>query len=109
MCFIVGFVDARLLGTMKSTSYLINKSRGTLVNERDLAAALKEGRIAGAAVDVVSVEPIRADNPLLSAKNCMITPHMAWGTVAARRRLMQTTVENIQAHLAGSPIKVVNG
>ncbi len=104
----VGFVNAALLNSMKPTAFLINTSRGALVNEADLAAALNEGRIAGAAVDVVSAEPIRDDNPLLAAKNCLITPHMAWGTVEARKRLMATTVENIRAFQAGAPVHVVN-
>ena len=76
--------------------------------EADLAAALNEGRIAGAAVDVVSEEPIRPDNPLLGAANCLVTPHIAWATLAARRRLMRTTAENVAAFIAGSPINVVN-
>jgi glycerate dehydrogenase len=74
-----------------------------LVDEHDLAEALRAGQIAGAAVDVVSAEPIRADNPLLTAPNCLITPHMAWTTLAARRRVMQTTADNIAAFLAGKP------
>lgn len=104
----VGFVDAALLHTMKPMAYLINTSRGALVNEADLAAALNADRIAGAAVDVVSAEPIHDDNPLLTAKHCVITPHMAWGTVEARKRLMGTTVENIRAFQAGAPVNVVN-
>jgi glycerate dehydrogenase len=100
-------VDARLLGLMKPEAMLINTARGGLVNETDLAAALNEGRIAGAGIDVVSEEPIRPDNPLVSAKNCLITPHIAWATLAARRRLMRTTADNIAAFLAGSPINLV--
>jgi len=103
-----GMVDARLLGLMKPEALLINTARGGLVNEADLAAALNEGRIAGAAVDVVSEEPIRPDNPLLGAGNCLVTPHIAWATLAARRRLMRTTADNVTAFLAGSPINVVN-
>jgi glycerate dehydrogenase len=102
------FVNAALLGKMKSTAILINTSRGGLIHERDLADALNAGRIAGAAVDVVSKEPIEADNPLLGARNLIITPHMAWGTLAARSRLMATTVDNIKAFKAGSPQNVVN-
>jgi glycerate dehydrogenase len=102
-----GMVDARLLGLMKPEAMLINTARGGLVNETDLAAALNEGRIAGAGIDVVSEEPIRPDNPLVSAKNCLITPHIAWATLAARRRLMRTTADNIAAFLAGSPINLV--
>ncbi|MBI3786558.1 MAG: D-2-hydroxyacid dehydrogenase [Deltaproteobacteria bacterium] len=103
------FVNARLLRSMKPTAFLINTARGALVDEADLADALNAGRLAGAAVDVVSSEPIRSDNPLLAARNCIITPHIAWAGLAARRRLMATTVENVRAFLAGRPINVVNG
>ena len=103
-----GMVDASLLSRMKPGALLINAARGALVNEADLAYALNAGHIAGAAVDVVSVEPIRPDNPLLNAKNCIITPHMAWGSVDARRRIMRTTADNIAAFLAAKPINVVN-
>ena len=75
---------------------------------KQLAEALSAGRIAGAAVDVVSAEPIKADNPLLKAPHCLITPHIAWATLEARRRLMQTTAENVAAYQAGRPIHVVN-
>jgi len=101
-----GMVDARLLGLMKPEAILINTARGGLVKEADLAAALNSGRIAGAGVDVVSEEPIRPDNPLLGARNCLITPHIAWATLAARRRLMRTTADNIAAFIAGSPINL---
>jgi len=103
-----GFVNRELLGKMKCSAFLINTSRGALINEQDLADALNNEQIAGAAVDVVSSEPIKQDNPLLKAKNILITPHMAWGTLAARKRLMHTTVENIKAFQSGSPINVVN-
>jgi glycerate dehydrogenase len=93
---------------MQRTAFLVNTSRGGLVVEEDLAAALRDGQIAGAALDVVSHEPIRPDNPLLKAPNCLITPHIAWSTLAARRRLMQSTAENVRAFLAGQPINVVN-
>jgi glycerate dehydrogenase len=102
------FVNAALLGRMKASSFLINTARGALVNERALADALNGDTLAGAAVDVVSVEPMQPDNPLLGARNCIITPHMAWGSLAARRRLMATTVRNVEAFLAGHPINVVN-
>ncbi|MCK4624015.1 MAG: D-2-hydroxyacid dehydrogenase [Phycisphaerae bacterium] len=104
----VGIVNSELLARMKSNAFLINNSRGGLIVEADLAGALEAGRIAGAALDVVSAEPISPDNPLLSAKNCLITPHIAWATLAARRRLMQTTAENMAAFIAGKPINVVS-
>jgi glycerate dehydrogenase len=104
----VGIVDRRLLTLMKKDAFLINAARGPLIVEKDLAEALKAGRLAGAAVDVVSTEPIKADNPLLGLPNCIITPHMAWGALAARERLMHTTAENVRAFLAGSPQNVVN-
>jgi glycerate dehydrogenase len=103
-----GMVNADLLACMKPDATLINTARGGLVNEADLAAALNEGRIAGAAVDVVSTEPIRPDNPLLAARNCLITPHIAWASLAARKRLMRTTAENVAAFIAGTPVNVVN-
>lgn len=103
-----GFVDSAMLGVMKETALLVNTARGALVNEADLAAALNNGTIAGAGLDVVSREPITGDNPLLSARNCLITPHIAWATLAARRRLLATTAENIAAFLDGSPINLVN-
>jgi len=104
-----GFVAAALLASMQKSAYLINTARGALVNEADLAAALDAGLLAGAAVDVVSKEPIPAGNPLLAAKNCIITPHIAWATLAARQRLMTATAANIAAFLAGAPINLVNG
>jgi len=104
----LGFVNRDLLALMKPTAVLINTARGGLVNEQDLAAALNSGQLAGAAVDVVSQEPIRSDNPLLTARDLLLTPHMAWATLAARQRLMKMTAENIQAFLEGKPINVVN-
>lgn len=101
-------VNAERLSWMKPTAFLLNTSRGPLVDEPALAAALNAGRIAGAALDVLSVEPPPADNPLLTARNCIITPHMAWGTRAARARLMKIAVENIRAFLQGKPQNVVN-
>lgn len=103
-----GFVDEALLGRMKKTAYLINTARGALINERHLAAALAQGAIAGAALDVVSTEPIAPDNPLLQAPNITITPHTAWAAIEARRRLMHITAQNIAAFLSGKPINVVN-
>jgi glycerate dehydrogenase len=103
-----GMVNGELLGLMKPTAFLINAARGPLIRESDLAEALNTATIAGAALDVVSTEPIRTGNPLLKARNCIITPHIAWASLEARRRLMKTTVENIGAFLAGKPQNVVN-
>ncbi|HXQ24655.1 MAG TPA: D-2-hydroxyacid dehydrogenase [Candidatus Acidoferrales bacterium] len=103
-----GFVNRELLQRMKPSAFFVNTARGGLVDERALAEALNAGVLAGAAVDVVAVEPMRADNPLLTARNCVITPHIAWASLAARRRLMATTVQNVAAFLAGQPINVVN-
>ena len=103
-----GLVNAQRLALMKPTAFLINTSRGPVVNERDLAEALASGRIAGAGLDVLSTEPPKADNPLLEAKNCILTPHIAWATRAARERLMGTVVENVRAFLAGRPQNVVS-
>ena len=103
-----GFVNRALLGLMKPTALLINTARGWLVNEADLADALSAGRLAGAAVDVVTREPIDANNPLLSAPNCLITPHMAWSAIEARRRLMRIAADNVAAFLRGAPQNVVN-
>ncbi len=98
-----GMINRTALQKMKPGVLLLNASRGDLINEADLAAALNEGRIAGAAVDVLSSEPPAADNPLLSAKNCLITPHIAWASVEARGRILATTVENVAAFTAGQP------
>ncbi len=101
-----GMINKTTLALMKPTAFLINTSRGPLVLEEDLAAALNAGRLAGAGLDVLSVEP-PSSNPLLSARNCLITPHMAWATKEARSRLMGLAVENITAFLAGNPTNVV--
>ena len=103
-----GMIDANFLSKCKSTTVLINASRGALVNEVDLANALTTGKIAGAALDVVSMEPIGLDNPLLAVPNCTITPHMAWASRQARLRLMETTAGNIAAYQNGSPQNVVS-
>lgn len=101
-------VNAERLGWMKPTAFLLNTSRGPLIDEPALAEALNSGRIAGAGLDVLSVEPPPADNPLLRAKNCLITPHHAWATRAARSRLMNTAVANVRAFLQGKPQNVVS-
>ena len=101
-------VDARRLSLMKPTAFLVNTARGALVNEADLAAALAAGRIAGAGLDVLSVEPPSPANPLLAAPRCVITPHIAWATHDARRRLLDTTAGNVAAFLANAPRNVVN-
>ena len=103
-----GFVDAQLLAQVKAGCILINTARGGLVNETDLAEALRTGRLAAALLDVVAREPIDPDNPLLEAPNCLLTPHNAWATLAARKRMMRTTAENIKAFIEGHPINVVN-
>ena len=92
-----GLVNRERLSLVKPSAFLINTARGALVVEKDLAEALNAGRLAGAAVDVVSQEPIRPDNPLLGARNCLITPHIAWATTEARARLMEATVANVAA------------
>ncbi|NCC09451.1 MAG: D-2-hydroxyacid dehydrogenase [Bacteroidia bacterium] len=96
-------VNARRLALMKPTAILINTGRGGLINEKELAQALNKGVIYAAGVDVLSTEPPRSDNPLLTAKNCFITPHIAWATKAARERLMKTIVNNVKAFIAGKP------
>lgn len=100
-------IDARRLSTMKPTAFLINTSRGGLVVEQDLADALNAGRIGGAALDVLSIEPPPSSNPLPSVRNCYVTPHIAWATRAARVRLLNIMVENIRAFLAGTPVNRV--
>jgi glycerate dehydrogenase len=102
------FLNKQLLALMKPSSYIINVSRGGLVNEDDLAYALNHDIIAGAGLDVLSVEPPRADNPLLKAKNCIITPHQAWAAQASRSRLLNIAVSNLIAFLNGHPRNVVS-
>ena len=101
-------VNARLLGKMKKTAFLINTSRGPLIDEADLLVALREGQIAGAGLDVLEVEPPAVDNPLFALDNCHVTPHISWATQSARGRLMGTTVGNIAAFIKGAPQNVVN-
>jgi glycerate dehydrogenase len=103
-----GFVNSALLKKMRSSAFLINTSRGPLINERDLAQALNSGLIAGAGLDVLSSEPPPADNPLLTARNCIITPHIAWATKSARKRLLDVAVDNIRAFIQGRPKNVVS-
>lgn len=98
-----GVVSTERLAAMKPTAYLINTGRGPLVDEAALAAALQAGEIAGAGLDVLSQEPPAADNPLLTAPNCVVTPHLAWATRAARARLLDTAIANVRAFLAGTP------
>ena len=98
---------SKRLETMKPTAIIINTGRGPLVNDAELAEALNRKLIAAYAADVLTVEPAEADNPLLQARNCYLTPHIAWATREARQRLMSICVENIKAFLAGKPINVV--
>jgi glycerate dehydrogenase len=102
-----GMINARSLALMKPTSFLINTSRGPLIVDQDLADALDAGTIAGAGLDVLSAEPPAADNPLLTARNCLVTPHIAWATREARSRLMDVAISNVTAFLAGTPKNVV--
>jgi glycerate dehydrogenase len=104
-----GFVNKELLGLMKSSAFLINTARGLLINEKDLSLALHQGRLAAAALDVLSNEPPEKNNPLTGMDNCIITPHTAWISEEARKRSMQVTLENIKAFLKGTPQNVVNG
>ncbi|MGN1443994.1 MAG: D-2-hydroxyacid dehydrogenase [Acutalibacteraceae bacterium] len=103
-----GLINAQFLSRMKKTAYLINTSRGPVVNEADLRNALDTGLIAGAGVDVLSTEPPKEDNPLIGAKNCFITPHIAWASLEARTRLMNIFKENVEGFVSGKPINVVN-
>ena len=103
-----GMVDSSFLSLCKPSAFLINTSRGPVVNEKALADALNSDKIAGAAVDVLSTEPPKADNPLLTAKNCIITPHIAWAGYETRQRLMGVLKENFKAFSEGQPINVVN-
>lgn len=103
-----GLVNRERLNLMKPSAILINTSRGPVVNEADVAEALNQGRIAAFGADVVSVEPIEASNPLLNAKNCFLTPHIAWATKEARQRLIDICVENVKAFVQDNPQNVVN-
>lgn len=101
-------INKASIAKMKDGAILINNSRGQLIDEQDVTDALKAGKLAAAGLDVVYTEPIRADNPLLTAPNCIITPHMSWGSQGSRQRIMDCTVNNIRAFLNGTPENVVN-
>ena len=103
-----GLINAARISQMKDGVIIVNNGRGQLIVEQDLAAALRSGKVAWAAVDVVSAEPIAPDNPLLHAPNCIITPHISWATKEARERIMQTTADNVKSFMAGKPAHVVN-
>ena len=103
-----GFINKETIEKIKPNAFLVNTGRGPLINEQDLADALNSGRIAGAGLDVLSVEPPPGSNPLPAAKNCFITPHIAWATLEARTRLMHTATENLKAFIAGKHLNVVN-
>lgn len=103
-----GLICRENISKMKDGVIIINTARGPIVREKDLAEALNTGKVYAAGVDVVSVEPIKDDNPLLMAKNCFITPHIAWASRESRQRLMDTALSNLQAFLAGEPTNVVN-
>ena len=104
-----GIINKANIAKMKDGVIIINNSRGQLVVEQDLADALNSGKVCAAGLDVVSTEPIREDNPLLKAKNCLITPHISWAPKESRQRIMDTSVENLRAFAEGRPINVVNG
>jgi len=106
--FNTGIINRENIAKMKDGVIIINNSRGQMVVEQDLADALNSGKVAAAGLDVVSTEPIHGDNPLLKAKNCIITPHMSWGAKESRQRIMDCSVENAKAYLAGAPVNVVN-
>lgn len=101
-------INAETIAKMKDGAFLINTARGGLVDEAALVGALESGKLRGAAVDVVSLEPMRADNPLLTTRKCIITPHIAWAPVESRQRLLDCVVENIRSFLNGNPQNVVN-
>ncbi len=103
-----GLINKDTIAGMKNGAFLINTSRGPVIDENDVAQALNVGKLAGLGTDVVSIEPIQAENPLLNAKNCIITPHFAWATKEARERLMNTLIKNIDSFIKGTPVNVVN-
>ena len=103
-----GIINAESIGKMKDGVIILNTGRGPLIEEQDLYEALESGKVAAAAMDVMSSEPVKADNILLKAKNCIITPHIAWASKECRQRIVDCTVENVKAYLAGAPVNVVN-
>ncbi|MEO8582391.1 MAG: D-2-hydroxyacid dehydrogenase, partial [Flavitalea sp.] len=103
-----GLINSENLKRMKRSAFLINTSRGPIINDYDLANALNNDTIAGAALDVLSIEPPPKENPLFGAKNCIITPHISWATKEARTRLMETAITNLSAYQQGKPVNVVN-
>ena len=103
-----GIINRETIAKMKDGVILLNSSRGGLIVEQELADALNSGKVAAAGLDVVSTEPIQGSNPLLKAKNCIITPHIAWAPLESRQRIMDCTVENVKAFLAGQPVHTVN-
>ena len=103
-----GMINRDSIARMKDGVIIINNARGQLINEQDLADALISGKVAAAGLDVVSTEPIKPENPLLRAKNCIITPHISWAPKESRQRIMDTTVSNIKAFMDGNPVNVVN-
>ena len=103
-----GIINKDSIAKMKDGVIIINNSRGGLVVEQDLADALNSGKVAAAGLDVVSTEPIKGDNPLLTAKNCIITPHISWASKEARERIMACTEQNVRAYVVGSPVNVIN-
>ena len=106
--FNTGIINKENIAKMKDGVIIINNSRGQMVVEQDLADALNSGKVAAAGLDVVSTEPIKGANPLLKAKNCFITPHISWAPKESRQRIMDCTLENVKAYLAGKPVNVVN-
>lgn len=103
-----GMINKDAIAKMKDGVFIINNSRGSLIEEKDLVAALKSCKVAGAALDVISAEPMPTDTPLLGMENCIITPHLSWAPLASRGRLMHTLADNLKAYMAGKPINVVN-
>ena len=104
----IGCINKETISKMKDGVIIINNSRGQLIVEQDLADALNSGKVAAAGLDVVSTEPIRGDNPLLTASNCIITPHISWAPKEARARIMECSESNLAAFIEGNPINVVN-